>query len=78
MSSNPNRQRLMSPVDYIGLLVGAKPPEEEQEPQNVFDAVYRFLPQQQQGAPMPFPESPPPYPMSALSQPRGIGGGWGS
>jgi hypothetical protein len=29
MSSNPNRQRLMSPLDYLAALAGARPPEQE-------------------------------------------------
>lgn len=77
MSSNPLRQKLLTPTEYVGMLVGARPPEEDQEPQNIFDAVYRVLPQQQYpSAPMPFPDAPPPYQNPALP-PRGMGGGWG-
>lgn len=76
MSSNPNRQRLITPTEYLGLMIGARPPEEDEGPQNVYDAVYRVLPQRGPSAPMPFPDAPPPYQYPALPQ-RGLAGGWG-
>ncbi len=76
MSSNPLRQKLLTPTEYVGMLVGARTPEEEDEPQNVFDAVYRVMPNQGPSMPMPFPDAPPSYQNPALP-PRGPGGGWG-
>lgn len=75
MSQNPLRQKLMSPTDYIARLVGYTPPEPEQQ-DSVFDAVYRVLPQRP-ATPMPFPESPPPYPVNALGAGSTPYQGWG-
>jgi hypothetical protein len=78
MSSNPNRQRLMSPLDYVAALAGARPPEQEpawapgtdprmggQQMGPIYDAPFR--PRALPPPPMPFADTPPP----ALPNPFG-------
>lgn len=62
-SPNPNRQRLLSPLDYLGLMSGAKPPEPE--PPMVpyaYETPFRVHPGR--AMPMPFadPYAPPAVP----------------
>lgn len=52
-SPNPNRQRLMSPLDYLGALSGYKPPDPQPMPQ-VYDVPFRVHPM----TPMPFVDMP--------------------
>jgi hypothetical protein len=78
MSSNPNRQRLMSPLDYLAALAGARPPEQEPtwapgtdprmggvEEGPVYDASFR--PAAYPQPPMPFADMPPPLPSNAFT-----------
>lgn len=61
MSSNPNRQRLLSPIDYLALLAGAQPPS-QMEPEIIppaYDVPFRVVPPQG-GLPMPFADQPMP------------------
>jgi hypothetical protein len=73
-SPNPNRQRLMSPLDYLGSLAGYKPPEEQPMMPSV-----PFWPGQMP-PPMPFaepvpsqPYQPPHIPMEILLARRQMG-----
>lgn len=75
-SPNPNRQRLMSPLDYLGALAGYKPPEPQQP---IYDVPF-WAAQGQMPPPMPFaepvpqqPMQPPQIPMEVLMARRRMG-----
>lgn len=57
-SPNPNRQRLMSPLDYLAALAGYTPPDPmPMQPMMPMPFVHPH-----QGPPMPFVQPPPPRP----------------
>ncbi len=55
---NPNRQRLMGPLDYLAAMAGASPPP--QEPVSPFDGMMDapFTVNPGPGLPMPFVDQP--------------------
>lgn len=65
-SVNPNRQRLMSPLDYLAALSGYQPPQ-PMMPGPVYDVPFQV--QDGPGLPMPFVEQlqPNPY-LPALAE----------
>jgi hypothetical protein len=72
MSSNPNRQRLMSPLDYLAAMAGASPPEQEPtwapgtDPR-MMGMDQGFQPSPYPTPPMPFAEPPPPEPFNPFA-----------
>lgn len=50
---NPNRQRLLGPVDYLALMAGVKPPPPEQP-----IPIPMSMPGGGPTLPMPFPDQP--------------------
>lgn len=71
-SVNPNRQRLMAPLDYLAAMAGVPLPPPDPAP--MYDAQFSVGPAQPM-IPMPFADPPPamlapPRPTPALEQMR--------
>lgn len=69
MSSNPNRQRLLSPLDYLAIMAGAQPPEQEPswamgEDPRMMGMEQPYQPPPYPTPPMPFADTPPPMPVN--------------
>jgi len=70
VSTNPNRVKLMSPIDYLAALAGYMPPDPmeqaQQQMQPFIDAQYQVNPYQPRPTPQPQRNVVPAIPLSAL------------